>query len=117
MTSLLEGDAEYLIRTAELDTDGIVPVGKLIAHRTGALPRRARIRGEAELVYIDGVLQIFVRSGLFEVRARWLACHALAHGWLMPTKREYPANAEEQADAQGAMLIAPVRAIRSAVRR
>lgn len=116
MFATFEGDAAHLIQAAKLDPDGTVNVRRLVAHHLGTPPRLVRMRGEAELVLVEGRPRIYVRSGTTPSRARWLACHELAHWWLMKTRQEEAWHAETQADVLGAMLVAPGRAITRAVR-
>lgn len=116
MFATFEGDAAHLIAAAKLDPDGTVNVRRLVAHHLGTPPRLVRMRGEAELVLVEGRPLIYVRSGTTPSRARWLACHELAHWWLVKTRQEDAWQAELQANVLGAMLVAPGRAITRAVR-
>ena len=74
------------------------------------------MRSEAELVLVQGQPRIYVRAGTPPPRARWLACHELAHWWLIKSRQEEAWHVEEQANALGAILVAPGRAVTRAVR-
>jgi len=114
-----EGDGVYLIERANLDPDGPVNTRTLCFRLTGHPPLRAprhRMRSEAELVMVHGKPRIYVREGTLPARARWLACHELAHWWLRESRQEDPLRLEMQCDVLGAILCAPGRAVSRAVR-
>jgi len=116
MFSAFEGDGAYLLEKAGLDPDGPVNIRKLVAHHLGAPPQMARMRGEAELVIVNGQPWIYVRAGTYPARARWLAGHEFAHWWLRESGQEDPTCLEMQCDVLGAILVAPGRAVTRAVR-
>jgi len=114
----LEGDAEHLITSASLDPDRPIDVGRLVAHHLGSRPQRApHMCRESELAVVHGQPTIYVRSRIMPTRAKWLACHELAHWWLAKSGQEDPCYAEDQANALGAMLVAPGRAVSQLVCR
>jgi Zn-dependent peptidase ImmA (M78 family) len=116
MFAAFEGDASHLLQAAGIDPDGLVNVRKLVVYHLHSPPKLAHIRREAELAWVNGEPRIFVRAGTPPARARWLACHELAHWWLGKTRQEEAPIAEEQADALGAVIIAPGRAVSRLVR-
>ncbi len=116
MFQAFEGDASHLIQAAGGDPDGSVNVRRLVQYHLGTPPKLARMRSEAELVLVEGKPRIYVRAGTPPARARWLACHELAHWWLMKSGQEEAWHAEDQANALGAVLVAPGRAVSRIVR-
>ena len=116
MFAAFEGDGAYLIGKAGLDPDGPVNIRKLVAHHLGSPPQMARMRGEAELVVVQGQPRIYVRAGTMPARARWLAGHEFAHWWLRESGQEDASCLEMQCDVLGAILVAPGRAVTRAVR-
>lgn len=66
---------------------------------------------EAALFVDQGNAQIVVRADVPQRRARYLACHELAHLWLQAHGLVDPPHAEAQADALACYLLAPERAL------
>lgn len=105
-----------MLKSAGLEDDGCVNVRALCTHHIGSPPTLAKMRGEADLVTVRGQPRIYVRAGTPPGRARWLACHELAHWWLRTAGLAQRDIVEVQCDVLGAILVAPGRAVTRAVR-
>lgn len=110
----IEGDAEHLLRRAGVADDAPPNVTALCRAIVGVAPEFAPLRGEAEMAVVLGRPRIFVRKGTSPTRARWLACHELAEWWYASIGY-VGADVEARCNALGAALVAPRRAVRSAL--
>lgn len=112
----LAGDAELLLKLARLDDDEPPDIIALCRHMTGRGPWLSRLGPEAQLSRLGDGHQVCVRAGLLPGRARWLVGHELAE--LHFERIGYRGtDIEARADALGAALVAPPRAVRRAIKR
>ena len=90
-----------------MDAESVPNVRTLCVRLLGVPPRLADMSQEARLEAYDGRPRILVRAGTSPARARWLACHELAHWWLLQSGQEDTRDAETQASILGAAIVAP----------
>lgn len=111
----IEGDADLLLRLARLDDEAPGDVVALCRHMTGHAPFLTRLGLEAQLARVGDGHRVCVRAGLPPDRARWLVGHELAE--LHYERTGYRGDdVEARADALGAALVVPRRAMRAAIR-
>ncbi len=114
-TEDLEGDASAIYALAGCDDDDPPAIAALCRVLLGSPPVRASIRHEAQLAHVDGAWRVLVRRDVSAERARWLVGHELAEWWHLRHDAR-PADIEARCDTLGAMLVAPRRAYRRALR-
>lgn len=104
-TEALEVEALDLYHAAKLDPVGPSSVGVLVRRLLGTPIKAAPMRTgrEGALVRVGTKWRIYVRSGLAIARAKWVACHELAH-WALD---RHGTGTERECDALGAAIVAP----------
>ena len=107
MFSRLGMEGDRVLREAGMDAQSVPNVRALCVRLLGSPPRLADIRQAARLESYVGKPRILVRAGTPRARARWLACHELAHWWLIRTGQEDQHLHETQANVLGASILAP----------
>lgn len=111
----LEGTAASQLAAADLDDEPTRVVDLCLA-MTDRPPARSRdLPCEARLESQGDEHQVVLRADVPTLRARWLVCHELAE--LVHLRAGYVgADIEERCNTLGAMLVAPARPFRRAMR-
>ena len=107
----MAGVAQWVLDSAGVDDSGPTPMAALCAKRLGSPPRW--ISGLPMEAKLEGKV-VLLRAGVPATRARWLVGHELAHDALNEVGYREP-DVEDVADAVGAALVAPSRAVRLAI--
>jgi len=108
----IERECRAIYGAAGFSADEPRPVGRLARALLGSgVGFAPMIRGrEGELCTVHGRPRIFVRRGIAPSRARWVACHELAHWWIR-SRGISTRNEETACDGLGAAIVAPRAAV------